>query len=72
MNADVARYRRELLADPAALVERILRELPPVADEPERVIRCSRGNAEQAVCRALARVAVRREVWRVEMAEGDR
>ncbi len=68
MSGDVSRYRHALLADPA-LCDRILRELPPAPAEPERVIRCCRENAERAVCRAVAPAAVRREVWRIQLAD---
>jgi hypothetical protein len=64
--SNLARYDRELLANPE-LVEYIMRELPPVTEEPERVIRCSAQNVERAVCRALARAVAWGECWRVEL-----
>jgi len=40
---------------------------PPV--EPERIIRCSHGNLERAICRAFARCREWGEFWRVEVVE---
>jgi len=68
VRGDPSRCERELAERPD-LVDRILATLPPVPDEPERVIRCSREHAEQAVCRGLALATVRREVWRIEIVE---
>ena len=68
--AQLCKLRAELEGNPA-LAERTLQELPPVAEEPQRAIRCSRDHAEQAVCRALALAAMRREVWRVKIVEGE-
>jgi hypothetical protein len=66
MESDLDWYEDELRGD-AALCARILVTLPPVPDEPERVIRCSRENATQAVCRALALGAVYGALWRLEV-----
>jgi hypothetical protein len=41
---------------------------PPAPVEPGRVIRTSPENVEAAICRALARAVVWRELWRVEVA----
>lgn len=66
--------RAEIQANPA-LADVILARpdvFPPASLESERVIRCSRENAERAVCRALAEAAISRELWRVEIVESQR
>ena len=59
-------YEVELRADRAPCA-RILATLPPVPDEPERVIRCSPSTVERACCRAWALALVHGELWRVEI-----
>ena len=69
MSADVSHCARELQSH-SALVDTILARpevFPARLAEPERLIRCCRGNAERAVCRALARAAVQGEWWRLEV-----
>lgn len=61
-------FERELSQHPQ-LVERILRELPPVQIEPERVIKCSPENIERATCRAVARCREWGEHWLIEVVE---
>jgi hypothetical protein len=68
--AQLRELRAELRGNPA-LADLILATLRMVPEEPERVLRCSGENAERAVCRALALADVRREVWRVEILEGE-
>jgi hypothetical protein len=62
----VCRFECELAKNPA-LVERILQSLPPAPAQPERIIRCSRENVDLAICRALARVVVNAQPWRIEI-----
>jgi hypothetical protein len=62
-------FRAQLAVD-RELVDLILARpdlFPPVPPETERVIRCSLGNVDRAVCRALALAAVRWQVWQVEI-----
>lgn len=62
-------FRAQSQSDPA-LADAVMAcsdAFPPAHLEPERVIRTSRENAERAVCRALARAALWRELWRVEI-----
>jgi hypothetical protein len=69
--AQLRALRAELGRNPA-LVDAILSRpdlFPPVPAEPERVIRASQQNSEQAVCRAVALAAVRRQVWAVNTVE---
>ena len=68
MSAELARFERELLADPA-LSRRVLRRLPPAPAEPERVIRCCRQTVDLAIARALAKAVVLGKLWRVEISE---
>lgn len=54
MTADLSRYQRELLADPARC-DRILAALPPTTPEPETVIvRVRSTEVDRGICRALA------------------
>jgi hypothetical protein len=69
--AQLRALRAELGRNPA-LVDAILSRsdlFPPVPPEPERAIWAARQNAERAICRALARTRVWREVWRIEIVE---
>jgi hypothetical protein len=61
--------RHELEANPA-LVEAIIGRpdlFPPAPTEPDRVIRCSPANVDRGVASVLARAAVWREAWVVEI-----
>jgi hypothetical protein len=60
------RLGRELVAAPE-IVGCILRELPHIAFQPDRLIHCFRNSAERALCRALARAVKLGESWRVEI-----
>jgi len=62
----LTRFERALSRD-AELVGRILRELPAVEVERERVIKTSRENADLAIVRAIAKAAVLGEFWRIEI-----
>ena len=67
--SDLARFIRELSAN-AALANAITNRpdmFPPLPPESDRVIRCSRANADRAVCRVLARAVLRPELWRIEL-----
>jgi hypothetical protein len=65
MGTDLARYRRELLADPA-LVERVLAALPAVAETERVVVRVRPEDVDRGIYRALE-VAVGGIVARVEL-----
>jgi hypothetical protein len=62
------RYLAELRDDPF-LREYILMMLPPVPEDVQHVIRCSRDRVDQAVARAIARAAVRGEISIVQTME---
>ncbi|HUZ47877.1 MAG TPA: hypothetical protein VMW54_14675 [Terriglobia bacterium] len=69
--ARVASFERQL-AENSELAERILSDsalFPPVPQSPERIIRCSPENLEQAICRQFARCREWGEFWRVEITE---
>ena len=66
MTAQQAAFKRALVGD-QALVDAVLNEIPPVLEEPERLIRCSPENLERAICRALARAAIWGECWKIEI-----
>lgn len=46
-------FERELAADPA-LLEEMLRRLPPVKQAEHVTIRCDQASVDAAICRALA------------------
>jgi hypothetical protein len=67
-------YEVELRSDPAprfriVVIDRSLLAVPQPAVPDERVIRYARENAERCACRLLALAAVKREIWRAELAE---
>lgn len=62
------RFKWELVQR-QTLVERVLRELPPVEFGGERVIRCSPENVGRAICRAFARCREWGEFWLIEVVE---